>query len=144
VLDGPEIEAAAGGYLNDLLARDDAIDTLLLGCTHYPLLRPVIERLVGPRVAVVDSAFTTALAVEDLLDELLARSPDPAAAEHRVLTTGDVVAFEAVAGRVFGAELPSVEQVSVEQVEQVEQLGPNQHAAAPAPARGEAPSGTRR
>jgi glutamate racemase len=135
VLDGPEIEAAAGGYLERLLARDDAIDTLLLGCTHYPLLRPVIERLAGPRVAVVDSAFTTALAVEDLLDELLARNPDPARAEHRVLTTGDVVAFDAVAARVFGAELPSVERVSVEQVED---------AAAPTPARDEASSGTRR
>jgi glutamate racemase len=135
VLDGPEIEAAAGGYLTSLLARDQAIDTLLLGCTHYPLLRPVIERLAGPRVAVVDSAFTTALAVEDLLDELLARNRDPAHAEHRVLTTGDVAAFEAVAARVFGAELPSVERVLVEQVED---------AAASALARDEASSGTRR
>jgi len=44
-------------------------DTLLLGCTHYPLLRAIFEAHLGPTVSVVDSAFTTALALEDLLDE---------------------------------------------------------------------------
>jgi hypothetical protein len=58
-----------------MLAAEPRIDTLLLGCTHYPLLREPIERIVGERVAVVDSAFTTALAVEDLLDALGARAP---------------------------------------------------------------------
>ncbi len=112
VLDGPEIETTVRGYLEALMAHDSAIDTLLLGCTHYPLLRPIIERLTGRSVAVVDSAFTTALAVEDLLDELLVRAPRADAPEHRVLTTGDVDGFAAVAGRVFGAALPSIEQVA--------------------------------
>ena len=61
-------------YLEPLLEGNPGIDTLLLGCTHYPLLRPVIETIVGRGVAVVDSAFTTALAVEDLLDALGARA----------------------------------------------------------------------
>ena len=74
-LDGPDAEAAVNGYLEELLRADPTIDTLLLGCTHYPLLRPLIERRVGPEVAVVDSAFTTALAIEDLLDALGARAP---------------------------------------------------------------------
>jgi hypothetical protein len=73
-------------------------------------------------VAVVDSAFTTALAAEDLLDAIGARTPDriatgrpEAAAEaaeaaiNRIATTGDVAAFTAVAERLFGASLPSVE-----------------------------------
>ena len=77
-LDGPQPSSAVRGYLGELFGADPQIDTLLLGCTHYPLLRPVIERQVGPGVAVVDSAFTTALAAEDLLDALGARSPaDP-------------------------------------------------------------------
>ena len=44
------------------------IDTLLLGCTHYPLLRPIIEALVGDHVAIVDSATATASALAELLD----------------------------------------------------------------------------
>jgi len=113
-LAGPAVEGPLHGYLDELLAADPQIDTLLLGCTHYPLLRPLIEEAVGEGVAVVDSAFTTALAVEDLLDALRARAPEPAVAAHRIVTTGDVDAFKLVAERVFGAELPSVESASVE------------------------------
>ncbi|HEX2193553.1 MAG TPA: glutamate racemase [Candidatus Limnocylindria bacterium] len=111
-LEGPDTERRVRGYLGKLLAHDPALDTLLLGCTHYPLLRPVIERLVGERVAVVDSAFTTALATEDLLDALGARatSGDGAAPpSHRVVTTGDAEAFRSVATRLFGEALPQVE-----------------------------------
>lgn len=116
-LDGPDVTAAVDGYLDQLLARDPQIDTLLLGCTHYPLLRPVIERRAGSRVAVVDSAFTTALATEDLLDALGTRGPSRQAGEssdgHRIATTGDVAAFSAVAERVFGERLPVVEAAAV-------------------------------
>ena len=117
-LDGFDVEGTVNGYLDQLLAGDGQIDTLLLGCTHYPLLRPVIERRVGLGVAVVDSAFTTALATEDLLDALGARSgTDPtepmSAGANRIATTGDVAAFSAVAERVFGARLPAVEAAEV-------------------------------
>ena len=66
----------------------------------------------------VDSAFTTALAIEDLLDALGARAPagttpEMAATGHRIATTGDVAAFRAVAERVFGARLPAVEAATV-------------------------------
>jgi glutamate racemase len=113
-LDAPETDAAVRGYLDELRARDDRIDTLLLGCTHYPLLRPLIEREVGEAVAVVDSAFTTALAAEDLLDALGTRAPGEAGAPaHRVATTGDVAAFRAVAERLFGEALPEVEAATL-------------------------------
>jgi glutamate racemase len=116
-LEGPEAAAAVNGYLDELLAGDPLIDTLLLGCTHYPLLRPLIERRVGPQVAVVDSAFTTALATEDLLDALGGRCPAGGSGEaphgHRIATTGDVAAFSMVAERVFGERLPVVEAAAV-------------------------------
>lgn len=118
-LDGPVAERAVGGYLGELFAADAEIDTLLLGCTHYPLLRPLIERVAGPRVSVVDSAFTAALATEDLLDALGARSPDREPA-NRIVTTGDLAAFTSVASRVFGAELPLVEAASVQAVPAVD------------------------
>ena len=114
ILDGPDAEGVLRGYLDPLLAEAPGVDTLLLGCTHYPLLRPVIEGIVGDRVAVVDSAFTTALAVEDLLDALGSRAPSDGGPSHRVATTGDVGAFLVVASALFGERLPEVEAARVE------------------------------
>ncbi len=114
VLDGLRAESVLRAYLEPLLAAHPDTDTLLLGCTHYPLLRTTIERVVGAGVSVVDSAFTTALAVEDLLDALGGRAPADAPPTHRVATTGDVGAFSAVAERLFGGRLPIVEAVSIE------------------------------
>jgi glutamate racemase len=114
ILGGRRAETVLRAYLEPLLADHAGMDTLLLGCTHYPLLRGPIEGIVGPGVAVVDSAFTTALAVEDLLDALDARAPRGAAATHRVVTTGDVDAFVTVARRLFGDALPDVESATIE------------------------------
>jgi glutamate racemase len=112
ILEGRRAESVLRAYLEPMLAGDPGLDTLLLGCTHYPLLREPIQRIVGDRVAVVDSAFTTALAVEDLLDALGARVPAGTAPTHRVATTGDVAAFVTVAERLFGDRLPAVEAVA--------------------------------
>lgn len=113
---GRRVEETVGGYVDELRAQDTEIDTLLLGCTHYPLLRPIFERQLGPAVRVVDSAFTTALALEDLLDALQARSGPQTGvplAPHRVATTDDPDAFRAVAARLFGGELGDVEAVDL-------------------------------
>lgn len=114
ILDGRRAESVLRAYLEPLHAAHPRMDTLLLGCTHYPLLRGPIERIVGPEVAVVDSAFTTALATEDLLDALGARAPSGVAPVHRVATTGDVGPFVTVAQRLFGDALPGVEAVQIE------------------------------
>src|SRR6188508_1345362 len=114
ILAGRRAESVLRAYLEPLLAAGPEIDTLLLGCTHYPLLRPVIEDIVGEEVAVVDSAFTTALAVEDLLDALGSRADPRAVTQHRVATTGDRAAFVGVASRLLGERLPDVEAVTIE------------------------------
>ncbi|MGH2446979.1 MAG: glutamate racemase [Candidatus Limnocylindria bacterium] len=113
VLEGRRAETVLRGYLEPLVGAHPRLDTLLLGCTHYPLLRVEIERIVGDGVAVVDSAFTTALAAEDLLDAIGARASGTAVT-HRVATTGDVDAFVGVASRLFGDRLPQVEAVRIE------------------------------
>ena len=114
ITEGRRAESVLRAYLEPMLAADPDMDTLLLGCTHYPLLRAPIEGIVGEGVAVVDSAFTTALAVEDLLDALGARAEPRSATRHRVTTTGDVEAFVEVARRLFGDRLPAVENVAIE------------------------------
>ncbi len=78
LIDGPIAEAIAHRYLDPLLATVPKPKCLLLGCTHYPALKDVIARVAGD-VALVDSADTTAIAVEQLLGEtgLSARSGRP-------------------------------------------------------------------
>ena len=113
ILEGRRAETVLRAYLEPLVREQRGMDTLLLGCTHYPLLRKPIQHIVGPTVSVVDSAFTTALAVEDLLDALGARAPTGIDVHHRVTTTGDVGAFVSVAQRLFGERLPAVESVAI-------------------------------
>ena len=108
-----EAEAAVRGYVQPLLTEggvvQPVVDTLLLGCTHYPLLRGVIERVAGPGVRVVDSAATTALAVREVLlsHRLLRSAGEPV---HRVFATGPTHLFRGVARTIFGEDLPAVEE----------------------------------
>ena len=129
VLSGGTAEAAVADALAPLLVPSEApIDTLLLGCTHYPLLRPIIAALAGPQVAIVDSATATASALADMLDINGLRSRDqwvdgsdgsdaagpPATmATHRQLTTGDPDTFHALASRLFGSAFPDVERIDL-------------------------------
>ena len=94
------------------------IDTLLLGCTHYPLLGGLIADLAGEGVAIVDSATATASALSELLgvNGLDARrdgGDGTAAAAHVQLTTGDPARFAELAGRLFGPEFVSVEAIEL-------------------------------
>ncbi len=88
------------------------VDTLLLGCTHYPLLREEFAKVAGPGVRVVDSATTTALAVREVLasHRLLADGTSPT---HQVFATGPVERFREVARTIFGEQLPEVESASL-------------------------------
>jgi glutamate racemase len=67
LIDGPIVEAVIHRYLDPLLATVPKPKCLLLGCTHYPVLKPVLARLAGSDVVLVDSAITTADAVAALL-----------------------------------------------------------------------------
>lgn len=67
--DAPTTRAAADHYLDPLFSRERPPDTLLLGCTHFPVLTRTIQRKLGEQVVVVDSAETTAGAVADALSE---------------------------------------------------------------------------
>jgi glutamate racemase len=129
VLSGGTAEAAVADALAPLFQPSDTpIDTLLLGCTHYPLLRPIIAALAGPQVAIVDSATATASALADMLDINGLRShdqrsddPDPSdgatppatPATHRQLTTGDPETFHALASRLFGSAFPDVDRIDL-------------------------------
>jgi glutamate racemase len=113
----PEALDAVREYVEPLLTEGGVVrpvvDTLLLGCTHYPLLRDAIETVAGRDVRVVDSATTTALAVREVLaSHRLARASGPA--KHTLHCTGSVDRFRAVARAIFREELPDVTETKLE------------------------------
>lgn len=93
--------------------REAKVDTLLLGCTHYPFLARVIGDVMGPDVVLVSSADETAFAVRDELARLgLLRAGDGAPGQHRFLSSGDVTWFTELGSRLLGPELAGAEHWS--------------------------------
>ena len=89
--------------------RSAGIDSLLLGCTHYPFLSRVIGEVMGPNVVLVSSADETAFAVKTALeDHALARHDG--AGSHRFLSSGDIDWFAELGRRLLGPELDRAEQ----------------------------------
>ncbi|MGH1341574.1 MAG: glutamate racemase [Nannocystales bacterium] len=89
-------QLAARRYLAPHLASDPALDTVVLGCTHFPVLAGVVQQVVGPEVTVVDSAMTTASAVRSLLQELGLSSPSREPGKLALLATDDAERFARV------------------------------------------------
>ena len=146
-LTGPAARAAVAEALAPLLGERDVngefifplpasarIDTLLLGCTHYPLLRPLLQAAAGERIAIVDSASATASALAELLSVNGLEAPGTSrgtaadagrdgheapprrsqlAPVHVQYTTGDVEQFRSLAARLFGAEFPDVQPLEL-------------------------------
>jgi glutamate racemase len=109
--DGELPRLVAERYLADL--RRAGIDTVLLGCTHYPLLASAIAEVMGPRAAIVDGAVATAEAVAALLAQrrLLRNGMGPP--RHAAICTDLPERFQAVAERFLGRPLHGVELVDL-------------------------------
>jgi glutamate racemase len=116
VEDGDADTARADAALAPVLRRivDWRADTLVLGCTHYPLLRPALHRLIGNRrLRVVDSADTTAARVKRIVavnrigaDGAAATDSTSLAARTEMLVTAAPARFRTSAARIFGEPLP--------------------------------------
>jgi glutamate racemase len=104
VTSGDELLAVAHSYLDPIAAR--GVDTLILGCTHYPLLTAVISYVMGDDVTLVSSAEETAKDVFRVLaDSGKLRPDDLPAPTHEFVTTGDPLEFERLARRFLGPEV---------------------------------------
>src|SRR3712207_3184293 len=109
VTSGPELLKAAHEYLDPLTSH--GIDTLILGCTHCPLLTGVISYVMGEQVTLVSSAEETAKDVyRTLLAAGIERDPALPPPTHRFLTTGDPEEFHRIGRRFLGPELQSANQ----------------------------------
>jgi glutamate racemase len=101
--EGPIAEAVARRYLDPIFQRNDAPDTLVLGCTHFPALAAAIGAVLPPHVNIVDSAATTAAAV---LHRLHGASGAPGARGAVAwLATDGAARFARVGSTFFGETL---------------------------------------
>ena len=108
-LDHPVTRLTAQEYLKPVLAQN--IDTLVLGCTHYPLLAPLLQQVAGDSIRLVDSAATTAERVAALLERDRLLNPGDNLPQHRFFVTDVPQRFQAVGERFLGRLLPEIEVV---------------------------------
>ncbi|MDP2751193.1 MAG: glutamate racemase [Rhodocyclaceae bacterium] len=110
-LDHPVTRLTTQEYLKPVLAEQ--VDTLVLGCTHYPLLKPLLQEVAGDKVTLVDSAVTTASQTAHLLRELALANPGdhPTPPVYRYVVTDVPLRFTTIGERFLGRSLGRVEVV---------------------------------
>ena len=111
-MNGPIVEGVARHYLADIFPLEGTApagglepDTLLLGCTHFPLLQEALQNVVGPQVRIVDSAATTAECVADELRGTNLLRPADSGAHYRFLTTDNAARFARTGSLFLGRNL---------------------------------------
>jgi glutamate racemase len=115
-----EAEAAARDYLAPLTAI--GCDTVVLGCTHYPFLLPVLQRL-SPKLQFLDPAEQTALRLARTLECLEPATTRSTSVSHRLFTTGDLASFRSQLQRFVPAEDREIETAQATWIDGVLQLG---------------------
>jgi glutamate racemase len=89
------------------------VDTVILGCTHYPLVRPMLQRMLGPGVTLITPGAAMARRVECALAARDLDSPNQAEGDYRFLCTADVESFRALGTRFLQLPLGEVEHVDL-------------------------------
>jgi glutamate racemase len=107
----PALLRAAAEYLEPL--QRGGVDTLILGCTHYPLLRGAIHHVMGPGVLLLSSAEETANDVYEVLAEHDLLREDGAQPRHRFESSGDAETFLALGRRFLGPEFHAADRVDL-------------------------------
>jgi len=107
--DDPVVELVAKDYLRPI--REFGADTLVLGCTHYPLLKGAFRVVLGEGVRIVDSAEETAKATAEKLAELGLRRRGAATPAYRYFVTDNPLRFASVGSRIMGGIVENVELV---------------------------------
>jgi glutamate racemase len=114
---GAETTEAVRDYAQPLKAAE--VDTVILGCTHYPLIRPIFQRVFGRGVTLVFSAEETAREVAETLARKGIENDPTREGEYRFLTTGEPEAFRVLGERFLQLPLGEVEHVDVATLEAV-------------------------
>jgi glutamate racemase len=107
--DHPVTRLTADEYLKPVLA--ERIDTLVLGCTHYPLLKRLLQEAVGPEIRLIDSAEAMAAITANLLAEAGLENPRRTAPDYRFFVTDVPHRFQTIGEHILGRTLSHVEIV---------------------------------
>ena len=113
---GAETTDAVREYAGPL--RDAGVDTVILGCTHYPLIRPVFQRVFGRGVTLVFSAEETAREVAETLARKRIENEEAREGSYRFLTTGVTEAFRELGQRFLQLPISEVEHVELATLKQ--------------------------
>jgi glutamate racemase len=116
-IDNQVARLTAQTYLQEL--KEAAVDTLVLGCTHYPLLKPMIADVMGPGVTLVDSAEETARTVAAILADKRLLRPPTEKGNHNYYVSDIPAGFVRVGNRFLGGKLGDVFQVSLDEEEEI-------------------------
>jgi glutamate racemase len=114
---GPETEEAVREYAAPL--KEAGVDTVILGCTHYPLIRPILQRVFGRDVTLVFSAEETAHEVAETLARKRIENDAAREGAYRFLTTGDPDAFREMGRRFLQLPIAQVEHVALKELSAV-------------------------
>jgi len=114
-LDKPETLQIAEKYLSTL--KNEGIDTLILGCTHYPLLKELISRIMGREISLIDTAEATARAVEGNLGEKNLLRKGSRKAIYKFFVSDDPDKFLQLGKRFLGKNIEKAERVNLETME---------------------------
>jgi glutamate racemase len=115
IQEGHQFDDRAVQTVRDACAplREADVDTVILGCTHYPVIRPLLQRLLGPQVTLISSGAAVARQVEHILSTKEMHNPSAAEGNYRFLCTGDVAAFVELGTRFLQMPLGEVEHVDL-------------------------------
>lgn len=109
--EGPLAEKIVAESLEPL--KNESIDTLILGCTHYPLLDPIIKNVMGKKICVISSGEETAREVSTILfyQDMLTKNPN--IPEHEFYTTGSTKLFANIASKWLGKKIENVKKINL-------------------------------
>jgi len=109
-------EQVARIYLQEAFSDGfDGADVLLLGCTHYPLIKPVLQRVVPRGVTLVDSAESTALAVKEILGVNASHRAGHSAGQIRFFVTDSIDKFKRLGTRFLGCAIKNIEHIDLKE-----------------------------
>ena len=116
LLEDPVTDEIAQRYLSVLI--DSGIDTLILGCTHYPLIRSTVGRVMGEQVRLVNPAYETALELKSLLREkelLQDEKPMLGTNQYQFFVSDGADKFRYFANTIFKYGVLAVKQINIEE-----------------------------
>jgi glutamate racemase len=109
LLEGPITDLIVERYLRELKQKN--VDTLVLGCTHYPLLKQAIRKFLGEDISLIDSAVETARVVTETLKNEGLLCPEEGSAENRFYVTDSPERFRRIGENFLGRKISNIEKV---------------------------------